>query len=178
MSRKIFIILLSVNSMPFWIFKKKEEPKGPEVILPTEDSRVRLEEDVQFLVDYFHEIARELSKIEHNATSSEAEIAKIKKIESDFRKLVEKLRKREPEFIGYWNGLLNITEDFVIEIRRVLPNSTFEIPLDQKRVEEVGRISRRNSSAFVGMLEDVKKKLNKTYRRTFKIGWPERVGFP
>ena len=162
--------------MPFWIFKKKEAV-GEDITLPVEDFKEKLEQDLQFLIDYFHEIARELSKIEHNANVSEVEIGKITKLDNDFKRMIQRLNKNVPEYIAHWNTLGNLCEDFVYDVKKILPNAIYQIPLDQKRLEELGRVSRRNASNFVGMLEDVKKKLNKTYRREFKIGWPKRTGF-
>lgn len=164
--------------MPFWIFKKKEAGEGkPEVILPVEDKMTRLEEDMQFLVDYFNEITRELSKVEHNAAVSENELEKIGRTMLNFRKLVRKLIRNESEFHVYWNNFSNMCEDYVAEVRKILPNSMYELPLDQSKVEEVGRISRRRVSDFISLLEDVKKRLNKTYKRTFNVSWPRRSAF-
>lgn len=164
--------------MPFWIFKKKEEEKEKPLELPLHDKRAILEEYLQFLVDYFYEIARKISKIEHTGTLSPSEMQAIKKHASEFKKVIEKLRKSEPEFLAYWNNFLNITEDFVYTIKGTLPASSYEIPLGQQRVEKIGRLYRKSASEFSLMLDDVKKKLGKHYKRNFKISWPQRSAFP
>ena len=164
--------------MSFWIFKKKGKQEGNKTLeLPLEDKRAILEEDLQFLIDYFYEIARKVSRIEHTGTLSPKEMNEIAGHASAFRKVIQKLRKSEPEFLAYWNNFLSIAEDFVYAIKKTLPSSSYEIPLGQQRVEKIGRLYRRSASEFSVMLDDVKKKLSKHYKRDFKISWPKRHVF-
>lgn len=167
--------------MPFWIFKRKKSGSKAEdsskYVVPYIDRKAQLETDLKFLINNFYGITMQLSRVEHKALASEKEISRIDKYLSEVKRIIQKLNKSEPEFTAYWNNFLNTCDILVRDIKRIIPISTFELNISQQKIEEIGRISRSNSSDFVKLLEDLKKKLNKHYKKDFNVKWPQKTSF-
>ncbi|MBU2496566.1 MAG: hypothetical protein KJ767_00715 [Nanoarchaeota archaeon] len=162
--------------MPFWIFgKKREEPREVRSLDLSVDERKGItEEDLQLLVDHFHRIARHLSKIEHAASAKPSHVSEIEKDFESFKTVISKLRKSEPGFSAYWNNIFNVMDDYVYSIKKLLPESVYEMSISQEKIEKLGRFSRASTSDFMVLLEDVKKKLGKQYKRDFNVSWPKK----
>ncbi len=162
--------------MPFWIFGKKREEKQEvrSLELSVDERKSITEADLQFLVDHFHRIARHLSKVEHAASASPRHVDEINRDFEGFKTVISKLRKSEPEFSAYWNNLFNVIDDYVFSIKKLLPDSVYDMSISQEKIEKLGRFSRSSTSEFLVLLEDVKKKLGKQYKREFNVSWPKK----
>ena len=165
--------------MSFWIFgRKREEHKKVRPIEPSVNEKKEItESDLQFLIDYFYNISRRLSKIEHAASANPRQVDEIKKDFDAFRKVIQKLNRSEPDFNAYWNNLFNIMDDYVYSIKKILPESIYDVALSHDKIERLGRYTRTSTSEFLVLLEDVKKKLGKKYKGEFNVSWPKKSSF-
>ena len=164
--------------MPFWPFKKREEPVEVATVSfpPAEAGKDKLESDLRLVVDNFYEIIRMISRIEHNAKIGGFERDKMDQLLKEAGDLLKALVQREPQFTIYWNNLYDSMYDCVFEAKKFLPNSPYEAYVENRNLESISRASRSNSSEFLQNFEELKKKLSVAYKREFNVQWPHKSG--